>query len=76
MYNDGARQKPGGTREGPKPDTTPTGGPAAPTHDLLVMSHCPEAAHDARSNHACLNSLRSNPWIIPSGGRPKTIAGL
>jgi hypothetical protein len=76
MNNEGAREIPGGTREGPDPDQKRPDGAPAPTHDLLVMSLGPEVGLDVRSNHACLNSLRSSSWIIPSGGCPKTMAGL
>ncbi len=47
----------------------------AQVHDLLVMSHGPGTHPHDRSNHACLNSLASNSWIIEAGGRPKTIPG-
>ena len=46
-----------------------------PVHDLLVMSHGPETTPDDRSNHACLNILTSNSWIIEAGGCPKTMLG-
>ena len=43
-------------------------GAPAPTHDLLVMSHGPDANNDDRSNHACLNSFARSSWIISAGG--------
>jgi len=51
------------------------GQPPAQVHDLLVMSHGPGTHPDDRANHACLNSLASNSWIMEAGGRPKTIPG-
>jgi hypothetical protein len=39
----------------------------APVHDLLVMSHGPDARPDDRANHACLNSLASISRIISAG---------
>ena len=47
-----------------------------PVHDLLVMSHGPDARPADRSNHACLNSFTSSSWIMSAGGRPKTMLGL
>jgi hypothetical protein len=70
------REYAGEPREG-LPHPTPRAPKAhAPSHDLLVMSLGPDAEPNARSNHACLNSFVSSSWIIPSGGRPKTIVGL
>jgi hypothetical protein len=40
-----------------------------------VMSHGPGTHPGDRANHACLNSLASNSWIMEAGGRPKTIPG-
>jgi len=74
MKNYGARKDAGAPREGaarPPPIRA-----TAPIHDLLVMSHGPDASRDVRLNHACLNSLASSSWIIPCGGRPKTMVGL
>jgi hypothetical protein len=48
----------------------------APVHDLLVMSHGPDARPADRSNHACLNSFTSSSWIMSAGGRPNTMLGL
>jgi hypothetical protein len=42
--------------------------PPAPIHDLLVMSHSPDAQPGERSNHACLNSFTSSSWIMAAGG--------
>jgi hypothetical protein len=75
MQTNGARNTPGDDGAGkppqsPRPDDAPQ-----PVHDLLVMSHGPETRPDARSNHACLNSLTSRSWIIDAGGRPKTMLG-
>ncbi len=76
MNNNGYRECTGDPREGLPHPTPPARKAPAPTHDLLVMSHGPDAGPDGRSNHACLNSFTSSSWIIPSGGRPKTIVGL
>jgi hypothetical protein len=76
MHTTGARETPGGPREGPTPEIARPRGAAETTHDLLVMSLAPDAERAGRSNHACLNSFRSSSWIIPSGGRPKTAVGL
>jgi hypothetical protein len=76
MHTNGARETTGLPRAEPTPETArPCGAPEA-THDLLVMSHGPDAESAGRSNHACLNSFRSSSWIMPSGGRPKTALGL
>jgi hypothetical protein len=40
----------------------------APVHDLLVMSHAPDAKPDDRANHACLNSFTRSSWIMSAGG--------
>jgi hypothetical protein len=76
MHTNGARETPGGPREGPAAMNARPRGATKPTHDLLVMSHGPDAEHAGRSNHACLNSLRSSSWIMPPGGRPNTMVGL
>ena len=70
MNNTGARQTPGqhdlpGPR--PAPRTIEAREPA-PVHDLLVMSHGPDAKPDDRSNHACLNSFARSSRIIAAGG--------
>jgi hypothetical protein len=70
------RKRPSHTpKRGPGPAAPHRNSPAVPTHDLLVMSHSPDAMPGDRSNHACLNSFASSSWIIASGGRPKTIVG-
>lgn len=76
MNTNAHREYAGEPREGLPHQTSQARHAPAPTHDLLVMSHGPDADPEARSNHACLNSFVSSSWIIPSGGRPKTIAGL
>jgi hypothetical protein len=53
-----------GQRHAPRPDEPRP----APTHDLLVMSHGPDAKPDDRSNHACLNSFARSSRIIAAGG--------
>jgi hypothetical protein len=76
MHINGAREKTGLPRKEPIPTIARPRGANETTHDLLVLSHGPDAEHAAPSNHACLNSFRSSSWIIPSGGRPKTAVGL
>jgi hypothetical protein len=76
MNTNGARETPGEPREGMKPINERPPGAIEATHDLLVMSLRPEGEHAGRSNHACLNSFRSSSWIMPAGGRPKTMVGL
>jgi len=49
------------------PPFTDNPGPA-PVHDLLVMSHGPDAQPADRSNHACLNSFTRSSWIMSAGG--------
>jgi hypothetical protein len=75
MHTNGASEKTGLPREGRAPTIARPRRANEPTHDLLVLSHGPDAEHAAPSNHACLNSFRSNSRIIPSGGRPKTAVG-
>ena len=70
MDTNGAKYQPGfldpqGPRNFPRFTDTPE---PAPIHDLLVMSHGPDAKPDERSNHACLNSFTSNSWIMAAGG--------
>jgi hypothetical protein len=76
MNTNGPREYAGEPRSGLSHPTARAHHAPAPTHDLLVMSHGPDANPEGRSNHACLNSFVSSSWIIPSGGRPKTIVGL
>jgi hypothetical protein len=40
----------------------------SPVHDLLVMSHGPDAKPDGHANHACLNSFTRSSWIMSAGG--------
>jgi hypothetical protein len=75
MHTHGARETRSEPREGPTRTGDCPDGARAPTHDLLVMSHGPDAHEAAGSNHACLNSFRSSSWIMASGGRPKTMVG-
>ena len=70
MNNIGATQGPGHRApdsERPLPPFTDNPGPA-PVHDLLVMSHGPDAQPADRSNHACLNSFTRSSWIMSAGG--------
>lgn len=39
-----------------------------PVHDLLVMSHGPDAQAGDSANHACRNSFTSSSWIMSAGG--------
>jgi hypothetical protein len=70
MNNIGAKQGPqrrapdNGRRPSPSLETP---GPS-PVHDLLVMSHGPDARQGDRSNHACLNSFTRSSWIMSAGG--------
>jgi hypothetical protein len=70
MNTNGARYKPGQTDPGnarPMPRFIETPEPA-PVHDLLVMSHGPEAVAGDSANHACRNSFTSSSWIMSAGG--------
>jgi hypothetical protein len=70
METNGARQQPGATAPG-NARTMPRhfeADEAAPVHDLLVMSHGPDAPPGDRANHACLNSFTRSSWIMSAGG--------
>jgi hypothetical protein len=70
MHTNGARYKPGqNAQDNPRqlPGFIETPEPI-PVHDLLVMSHGPEARPGDGSNHACLNSFTSSSWIMSAGG--------
>jgi hypothetical protein len=70
METNGARHKPGHLAPEIRrlmPLFTETQEPS-PVHDLLVMSHGPDAKPDDRANHACLNSFTSSSWIMSAGG--------
>jgi hypothetical protein len=70
METNGARHQPGGAAPGnarPQPRLFGDDDPQ-PVHDLLVMSHGPEARPDDRANHACLNSFTRSSWIMSAGG--------
>jgi hypothetical protein len=69
MDTNGATYRPGhhaqhGPRRPPRFIETPE---PSPVHDLLVMSHGPEALQGDRSNHACLNSFTTRSWIMAEG---------
>jgi hypothetical protein len=70
MQTNGARHQPGATDPGnPRAFARLFGADEPqPVHDLLVMSHGPDARPDDRANHACLNSFTRSSWIMSAGG--------
>jgi hypothetical protein len=69
METNGARNQPGAAAPGnARPHPRLGAEEPAPVHDLLVMSHGPDARPDDRANHACLNSFTRSSWIMSAGG--------
>jgi hypothetical protein len=70
MHTNGARHRPGPESPGNERRMPPLSGTTepSPVHDLLVMSHGPDAEPGERSNHACLNSFTRSSWIMSAGG--------
>jgi hypothetical protein len=75
MHTNGAAETTGRPPEGPTPRIARPGGASEAIHDLLVMSHAPDAGHACGSNHACLNSFTSSSWTMVAGARPKIMVG-